>query len=81
MSEKVLIATLGTEPQVVTLALDLLLAKSYSIAEVIILHTAGKVEGILLRRNRHERSEDNRPWRKNREGHFHDPWPKDHVGP
>ena len=37
-----LIATLGSEPQVVTLALDLLLAKGYAIAEMIILHTAGE---------------------------------------
>lgn len=43
MAQQVLIATLGTEPQVVTLALDLLLTKGYAIAEVVVLHTAGEV--------------------------------------
>ncbi len=43
MSQQVLIATLGTEPQVVTLALDLLRAKGYAIAEVIVVHTVGEV--------------------------------------
>ena len=41
MNQQVLIATLGSEPQVVTLALDLLQAKGYPIAQVIVLHTAG----------------------------------------
>jgi CRISPR-associated protein Csx14 len=41
MPEQVLIATLGSEPQVVTLALDLLQAKGYAIAEVVVLHTVG----------------------------------------
>ncbi|MCS7177914.1 MAG: CRISPR-associated ring nuclease [Anaerolineae bacterium] len=41
MVKQVLIATIGTEPQVVTLALDLLLAKGYSIGEVIVVHTVG----------------------------------------
>ena len=50
MSRQVLIATLGTEPQVVTLALDLLQAKGYPIAEVIVVHTAGKVVAPALRR-------------------------------
>ncbi|MGB9873175.1 MAG: CRISPR-associated ring nuclease [Anaerolineae bacterium] len=42
MVRQVLIATLGTEPQVVTLALDLLLAKGYAIGEVIVVHTVGE---------------------------------------
>lgn len=42
MARQVLIATLGTEPQVVTLALDLLLAKGYAIDEVIVVHTVGE---------------------------------------
>ena len=41
MRRQVLIATLGTEPQVVTLVLDLLQAKGYVINEVIAVHTAG----------------------------------------
>ncbi len=40
---QVLVATLGTEPQVVTLTLDLLQAKGYAIGKVIVVHTAGKV--------------------------------------
>lgn len=43
MNQQVLIATLGTEPQVVTLALDLLRAKGYPIIEVVVIHTAGEV--------------------------------------
>jgi hypothetical protein len=39
MSQQVLIDTLGSEPQVVTLALGLLQVKGYSIGEVIVLHT------------------------------------------
>jgi CRISPR-associated protein Csx14 len=39
VGEQVLIATLGAEPQVVTLALDLLRAKGYLIAAVKIVHT------------------------------------------
>lgn len=42
MSQQVLIATLGSEPQVVTLALDLLRAKGYPISEVIVIHTVGE---------------------------------------
>jgi len=42
MAQQVLIATLGTEPQVVTLTLDLLRAKGYSISEAIVIHTAGE---------------------------------------
>jgi CRISPR-associated protein Csx14 len=41
MSQPVLIATLGSEPQVVTLTLDLLQAKGHAIAEVIVVHTGG----------------------------------------
>lgn len=42
VSEQVLIATLGSEPQVVTLALDMLRAKGYSIAAVKVVHTMGE---------------------------------------
>jgi CRISPR-associated protein Csx14 len=42
MVRQVLVATLGSEPQVVTLALDLLLAKGYTIDEVIVVHTVGE---------------------------------------
>lgn len=42
MSEQVLIATLGTEPQVVTLTLDLLQAKGYVISKIIVVHTAAR---------------------------------------
>jgi hypothetical protein len=41
MTQHILIATLGSEPQVVTLVLDLLQAKGYAIAEVIVVHTGG----------------------------------------
>lgn len=41
MRRQVLIATLGTEPQVVTLVLDLLQAKGYVINEVITVYTVG----------------------------------------
>ena len=50
MTPQVLIATLGTEPQVVTLALDLLQAKGYPIAEVIVVHTVGEVVQPALAR-------------------------------
>ena len=40
MAETVFIATLGAEPQVVTLALDALLAESESISRVLVVHTA-----------------------------------------
>ncbi|MGC9400641.1 MAG: CRISPR-associated ring nuclease [Anaerolineae bacterium] len=40
--DQVLIATLGTEPQVVTLALDALRIKGYEIAKVIVVHTFGR---------------------------------------
>ena len=43
MVEQVLIATLGTEPQVVTLALDVLQSKGYDIAQVIVVHTTAAV--------------------------------------
>ena len=42
MAQQTLVATLGTEPQVVTLVLDLLQAKGYPIAEVIVIHTTGR---------------------------------------
>jgi len=43
MNEHVLVASLGSEPQVVTLVLDLLQAKGYAISGVIVVHTAGEV--------------------------------------
>ena len=42
MSEQVLITTLGSEPQVVTLALDLLRQKGYPIAAVKVVYTMGE---------------------------------------
>lgn len=42
MTKQVLISTLGTEPQVVTLVLDLLEEKGYAIGEVIVVHIAGQ---------------------------------------
>jgi hypothetical protein len=42
VSEQVLIATLGSEPQVVTLALDLLRAQGYPVAAVKVVHTMGE---------------------------------------
>ncbi len=41
MNSQVLICTLGSEPQVVTLVLDLLRARAYSIDKVIVVHTVG----------------------------------------
>src|SRR5688500_18885309 len=35
----ILIATLGSEPQVVTLAVELLLAQATPVAQVVVLHT------------------------------------------
>lgn len=54
MSKQVLIATLGSEPQVVTLALDLLERGGQVISEVIVLHTAGKAVQPALARLREE---------------------------
>lgn len=42
MEQHVLVATLGAEPQVVTLALDLLRGKGYPVAEVVVVHTLGE---------------------------------------
>jgi CRISPR-associated protein Csx14 len=50
MAQQVLIATLGSEPQVVTLVLDLLRAKGYPVAEVIVVHTLGEAVQAALRR-------------------------------
>jgi CRISPR-associated protein Csx14 len=50
MGEQVLVATLGTEPQVITLALDVLRAKGYPIAEVIVVHTVGEAVQPALTR-------------------------------
>lgn len=47
---QVLIATLGTEPQVVTLALDILRAKGYAISGLTVVHTVGRVIRPALRR-------------------------------
>lgn len=50
MDQHVLVAMLGAEPQVVTLALDLLREKGYPIAEVIVVHTLGEaVQPALMR--------------------------------
>lgn len=43
VTEQILVATLGTQPQVVTLVLDLLLGKGYDIAAVCVVHTAGDI--------------------------------------
>jgi CRISPR-associated protein Csx14 len=50
MTPQVLIATLGSEPQVVTLVLDLLQAKGYAIAEVLVVHTTGRAVQPALKR-------------------------------
>jgi len=50
MAEQVLVATLGTEPQVVTLALDVLRAKGYDISRLIVIHTSGQVIRPALQR-------------------------------
>ena len=42
MEHQILIATLGSEPQVVTQVLDLLEARAYPIRKVIVIHTVGK---------------------------------------
>ncbi len=39
-----LIATLGTKPQVVTTAVDLLLAGGHALSEVVVLHTGSDAE-------------------------------------
>jgi CRISPR-associated Csx14 family protein len=44
-----LIATLGSEPQVVTAALDLLLRAGESIQNVLVIHTAAPLDGALAR--------------------------------
>ncbi len=46
MGQQVLIATLGSEAQVVTLALDLLLQRGYTINKLIVLHTDPSQEPI-----------------------------------
>lgn len=60
-----LIATLGGEPQVVTLTLELLHRRGHQIAEVIVIHTDGNVEpskGALDRlRDVMQAADDNRP--------------------
>lgn len=42
MTESVLVATLGSEPQVVTLVLDRLGSKGIVVSEVVVVHTEGK---------------------------------------
>jgi hypothetical protein len=50
MNQQTLIFTLDTEPQVVTLALDLLRAKGYPIGDVVVLHTvAAAMQPVLAR--------------------------------
>lgn len=64
MTVQVLVATLGTEPQVVTLALDLLRAKGYPISEVAVVHTAGRaVHSALSTLQREFSSQGGCPWR------------------
>jgi CRISPR-associated Csx14 family protein len=46
MAESILVATLGTEPQVVTLALDALLGKEVQISRVVVVHTLPDTEPI-----------------------------------
>ncbi len=46
MKSTILVATLGAEPQVVTLALDLLLARKERIASVIVVHTTPDHEPV-----------------------------------
>lgn len=50
MGSQVLVATLGSEPHVVTLVLDLLRAKGYFIAEVVVMHTVGETVRPALER-------------------------------
>jgi CRISPR-associated protein Csx14 len=47
---EVMVATLGTEPQVVTIALDLLQEKGHRPEEVVVVHTAGEVVRPALAR-------------------------------
>lgn len=49
MTEQVLIATLGVEPQVVTLVLDLLIDQGYPIKKAIVVHTSGKAVQAALK--------------------------------
>ena len=50
MEHQILIATLGSEPQVVTQVLDLLEARAYPIRKVIVVHTVGpSVQEALAR--------------------------------
>lgn len=46
MNEAVLVATLGSQPQVVTLVLDALLAQGANITRVIVVHTRADIEPI-----------------------------------
>jgi len=48
--QEVMVATLGTEPQVVTIALDLLWKKGYRPEEIVVVHTAGDVVRPALER-------------------------------
>ncbi len=48
------VATLGTEPQVVTLTLDILLARGYPVAHVAVVHTEASALGDALPRLRAE---------------------------
>jgi CRISPR-associated protein Csx14 len=49
MAKQVLVATLGTEPQVVSLALDVLQTKGYNISKLIVIHTTAQVIRPALR--------------------------------
>lgn len=54
VTHEILIATLGTEPQGVTWMLDWLLGQGFSIQEVCVVHTQGKVIGPALEKLDHE---------------------------
>jgi len=51
---QVMVGTLGSEPQVITLVMDLLQRKGYVISEVIVVHTAGDIIQPALARLRRE---------------------------
>lgn len=45
-NSSILIATLGSEAQVITLTLELLLAQSYNISELVVVHTLHEQEPV-----------------------------------
>ncbi len=68
MNQQVLIATLGSEPQVVTLALDLLREKGHPIGEVIVVHTAGEAVQAALKVLEEEFAQPGALWLSTRSG-------------